>query len=135
MGQFVKTAAKQCALVLLLLILATGCGSYSQEDFLHVGLNAVITRIDTENQVLTVKDPADEKIFLDGSFVRCEGCPVIYCNYDTQELKDIAFEDLQTGDSVLLQIRDSELQALKNCTDGPRRVSATQIQLGTQRLN
>ena len=49
---------KKCIIVLSLIICLLGlvsCGT-SKEDVLHLGVNAIITEIDTTNKTITVKD-------------------------------------------------------------------------------
>lgn len=133
-----KCLAKRRMAVLLILCAAVvfcACSS-RKEDVLHSGLNAVITDIDAEHQLLTVKDPStsDHVVFGEKSLISCEGTAVIYCNYETSDMQDISFSDLQVGDEILLTIRGSQLANL-NPGDTVTSAAAEQIQLGTQRIN
>ncbi len=124
------------AVVILFCIAAfAACSAANKEDPLHLGLNAVITEIDAEQKLIAVKDPSEEGIFGSKSFVRCDEIPVIYCNYETQEVTFLSFGDLQVGDEIILQIYDSELEHLKDQNDAEKVVTAITVQLGTQRIH
>ena len=58
---------------------------------------------------------------------------MIYCEYDTGELKTISFEDLQVNDEIIFGIRSSEIEKIKS--SGDDKIKVEQIQLSTQRLN
>ena len=119
--------------VLALAVLALGgCG---REETEYWGLNAEITAVDSENEQLCVKDLGKAGVFGEGSYIDCseasEQKRILYCNYETHELQDIAFSDLQVGDEILLNIDQSELEKIAK----GEVIKAKKIQLGTQRLN
>lgn len=118
-------------MVLLLCPLLASCGA-SEEDSLCLGVDAVITQVDLDQRTVTVKDPGEEGVFGEACLVRCEDAPVLYCAYDTQEIRELSLEDLMVGDEILLGIRATELEALRS--GGEAVVTARQIQLGTQRI-
>ena len=107
--------------------------SFFEKDVLHLGVNAVITEINTENQTITVKDADQNEVLGENCVIACSDIPLFYCHYDTHEIKDISLEDLQVDDSVILGIYNSELEAYKNKT-GDNILHIEQLQLGTQRL-
>ena len=53
----------------------TACENQQQEDVLHLGVNAIITEIDTASKTITVKDSDDNGIFTDSShsWICCMG--------------------------------------------------------------
>ena len=59
---------------------------------------------------------------------------MIYCNYDTQDIVDITFDDLQVGDEIVLTIRNSEIKNLQKKDDNKAKIAVEQLQLGTQRI-
>lgn len=114
------------------MVLLSAC-SFFEKDVLHLGVNAVITEINTENQTITVKDADQNEVLGENCVIACSDIPLFYCHYDTHEIKDISLEDLQVDDSVILGIYNSELEAYKNKT-GDNILHIEQLQLGTQRL-
>ena len=118
--------------LLLSMVLLSAC-SFFEKDVLHLGVNAVITEINTENQTITVKDADQNEVIGENCVIACSDIPLFYCHYDTHEIKDISLEDLQVDDSVILGIYNSELEAYKNKT-GDNILHIEQLQLGTQRL-
>lgn len=120
-------------LILVCVLGLTACGTH-EEDILHHGVNAVITEIDAENEILTVDglDAGEGNLLGENCCLDCAEASVIYCNYETQEVCDITFGDLVIGDEIILEISDSELAAVES---GEGAVKVTQVQLGTQRLN
>lgn len=119
-------------LMVFVLLVLSGC---KKEEVLHLGLNAEIMEISVENQVICVKDAGESSAFGEKCFINCneaiEKHQILYCNYETHEIKEIGFEDLQVGDDVILALSGTELaQIAENAV-----VKTTQIQLGTQRLN
>ena len=118
-------------MVLLLCPLMAACG-VSEEAPLCLGVDAVITQVDLDQRTVTVKDPGEEGVFGEACLVRCEDAPVLYCAYDTQEIRELSLEDLMVGDESRLGIRATELEALRS--GGEAVVTARQIQLGTQRI-
>ena len=49
----------------------------------------------------------------DDCLIDCSQIPMIYCNYDTQDVIDITLDDLQVGDEIILAIRGSEIENLQ----------------------
>ena len=49
----------------------------------------------------------------DDCLIDCSQIPMIYCNYDTQDVVDITLDDLQVGDEIILAIRSSEITRKK----------------------
>ena len=56
---------------------------------------------------------------------------MIYCNYETHDVKAISWKDLQAGDEVILELSETEVAKI---AEGAM-AKTNQIQLGTQRLN
>ena len=77
---------------------------------LALGINAIITEIDKENKIIFTKDNGEEGILGDDCLIDCSQIPMIYCNYDTQDVVDITLDDLQVGDDIILTIRSSEIE-------------------------
>lgn len=112
----------------------TGCKN-TEDDVLHLGLNAIIVEIDHENQLIFVSDTAHEDVFGERAAIDCskaiERDSVFYVDYDsdtTDNLRFIEFEDLMVGDMIILGIYESELIV----TDA---ILVEDIQLSTQRLD
>lgn len=114
-------------LVASLLCLASCSG---KEDVLHMGLNAEILAIDVESTVLEIRGLDQDSRLRERCSIDCTETPIIYCNYSNEDVREIAFTDLQVGDQIILAVYESELMDIQ---DGIIRVN--QIQLGTQRLN
>ena len=122
------------AFALLIMAALTGCQK-TDEDVLHLGLNAIIVEIDHENQLIYVSDTEHEDIFGGRSAIDCskaiERDSIFYVDYDsdtTDNLSFIKLEDLMFGDMIILGIYESEL----NGTDP---ILVEDIQLSTQRLD
>ena len=122
------------AFALLIMTSLTGCKK-TEEDVLHLGLNAIIVEIDLENQLIYVSDTEHEDIFGGRSAIDCskaiERDSIFYVDYDsdtTDNLRFIEFEDLMVGDMIILGIYESELKR----TDS---ILVEDIQLSTQRLD
>ena len=122
-------------ILLSLLIVAgiTGCKK-TEDDVLHLGLNAIIVEIDHENQLIYVSDTEHEDAFGGRAAIDCskaiERDSIFYVDYDsdtTDNLRFIEFEDLMVGDMIILGIYESELK-------GTDVILAEDIQLSTQRL-
>ena len=120
--------------VLLIVIGITGCKK-TEDDVLHLGLNAIIVEIDHENQLIYVSDTEHEDVFGGRAAIDCskaiERDSIFYVDYDsdtTDNLRFIEFKDLMVGDMIILGIYESEL----NGTDAIR---VEDIQLSTQRLD
>ena len=118
---------------LLIMAALTGCQK-TDEDVLHLGLNAIIVEIDHENQLIYVSDTEHEAVFGGRSAIDCskaiERNSIFYVDYDsdtTDNLSFIKLEDLMVGDMIILGIYESEL----NGTDA---LLVEDIQLSTQRL-
>ena len=130
-----KSAMKKVISILCTLVLAiglAGCGK-DTEDVLHLGLNAEIVEIDTAKQIIYVTDTSKEGVFGEKCGINCYELIVpnnmIYVDYDTSEVSDIKFSDLQIGDAVIVNAYESQL---KGVSDGI--INVEQIQLATQRL-
>ena len=70
----------------------------------------------------------------DDCLIDCSQIPMIYCNYDTQDVVDITLDDLQVGDEIILAIRGSEIENLQKEDDNKAKITVEQLQLGTQRI-
>lgn len=122
------------AFALLIMTSLTGCQK-TDEDVLHLGLNAIIVEIDHENQLIYVSDTEHEDVFGGRAAIDCnkaiERDSIFYVEYDsdtTDNLRFIEFEDLMVGDMIILGIYESELKR----TDS---ILVEDIQLSTQRLD
>ena len=124
------------SIVFALLMVAgiTGCKK-TEDDVLHLGLNAVIVEIDPENRLIYVSDTEHENVFGERAAIDCskaiERDSIFYVDYDsdtTDNLRFIEFEDLLVDDMIILGIYESEL----NGTDA---ILVEDIQLSTQRLD
>ena len=124
------------SIVFALLIVAglAGCKK-SDEDVLHLGLNAIILEIDPENQLIYVSDTEHEDVFGGRAAIDCskaiERDSIFYVDYDSDTTDNIQFielEDLIVGDMIILGIYESEL----NGTDA---ILVEDIQLSTQRMD
>ena len=121
------------AFALLIMAALTGCQK-TDEDVLHLGLNAIIVEIDHENQLIYVSDTEHGDVFGGRSAIDCskaiERDSIFYVDYDsdtTDNLSFIKLEDLMVGDMIILGIYESGL----NGTDA---ILVEDIQLSTQRL-
>ena len=117
-----------CLLTLLLSL--SGCGSLKDDTLLTV--NAVITEVDTEKQTITVKDDAGERTLGEDCLIDCSSIPVAYCDFATQKVTRISFEDLQVNDKVIVSIRSSEMESFRSGS-GENTIKVEQLQLYTQR--
>ena len=86
------------------------CSGQQTNEPLTLGVNAIITEIDKENKIITTKDSGEEGVLGDDCLIDCSQIPMIYCNYDTQDVVDITLDDLQVGDEIILTIRSSEIE-------------------------
>ena len=82
--------------LLTLFIFLTGCGSLKDDTLLTV--NAVITEVGTGKQTITVKDDADENTLGEECLIDCSSTPMVYCDFATQKVTRISFEELQVND-------------------------------------
>lgn len=120
------------ALCLLTLLLSlSGCGSLKDDTLLIV--NAVITEVDTEKQTITVKDDADESTLGEDCLVDCSSIPMVYCDFATQKVTRISFEELQVNDKVIMCIRSSEIESFRSGGNEENTLKVEQLQLYTQR--
>jgi len=119
--------------VVLIVAGITGCKN-TEDDVLHLGLNAIIVEIDHQQQLIYVSDTEHEDVLGERTAIDCskaiEQDSIFYVDYDsdtTDNLRFIEFEDLMVGDMIILGIYESEL----NGTDA---ILVEDIQLSTQRL-
>ena len=120
------------ALCLLTLLLSlSGCGSLKDDTLLTV--NAVITEVDAAKQTITVKDDADESSLGEECLIDCSSIPVAYCDFATQKVTRISFEDLQVNDKVIVSIRSSEMESFRSGVNEENTLKVEQLQLYTQR--
>ena len=121
------------ALCLLTLLLSLyGCGSLKDDTLLIV--NAVITEVDAAKQTITVKDDADESALGKECLIGCSSVPMVYCDFVTQKVTRISFEDLQVNDKVIVSIRSSEMENFRNRVNEVSAITIEQLQLYTQRV-
>ena len=120
------------ALCLLALLLSlSGCGSLKDDTLLIA--NAVITEVDTAKQTITVKDDADESTLGEECLINCLSIPMAYCDFATQKVTKISFEELQVNDKVVVSIRSSEMEKFRSGSGGENTIKVEQLQLYTQR--
>ena len=121
------------ALCLLTLLLSLyGCGSLKDDTLLIV--NAVITEVDAAKQTITVKDDADESALDKECLIGCSSVPMVYCDFATQKVTRISFEELQVNDKVIVSIRSSEMENFRNRVNEVSAITIEQLQLYTQRV-
>lgn len=114
-----------------LLLSLSGCGSLKDDTLLIA--NAVITEIDTEKQTITVKDDVDESTLGEGCLLDYSSVPMVYCDFATQKVTKISFEDLQVNDRVIVSIRSSEVENFRSGGNEENTLKVEQLQLYTQR--
>ena len=120
------------ALCLLTLLLSlSGCGSLKDDTLLIA--NAVITEIDTAKQTITVKDDVDESTLGEGCLLDYSSVPMVYCDFATQKVTKISFEDVQVNDRVIVSIRSSEVENFRSGGNEENTLKVEQLQLYTQR--
>ena len=90
--------------------------------------------IDKENKIITTKDSEEKGVLGNDCLIDCSKIPMIYCNYDTQNVVAITLDDLQVGDEIILTIRSSEIENLQKEDDNKTKIAVEQLQLGTQRI-
>ena len=95
--------------------------------------NAVITEIDTEKQTITVKDDVDESTLGEGCLTECSSIPMVYCDFATQKVTKISFEDLQVNERVIVSIRSSEMENFRSGGNEENMLKVEQLQLYRQR--
>ena len=115
-----------------LLLSLSGCGSLKDDSLLIV--NAVITEVDAAKQTITVKDDADESALGKECLIGCSSVPMVYCDFATQKVTRISFEDLQVNDKVIVSIRSSEMESFRNRLNEVSAITMEQLQLYTQRV-
>ena len=118
-----------CFLTLFLFL--SGCGSLKDDTLLIV--NAVITKVDTGKQTIMVKDDADERTLGEDCLIDCSSIPMVYCDFATQKVTRISFEDLQVKDKVIVSIRSSEMEKFRSGRNKEKMLEVEQLQLYTQR--
>ena len=127
---------KIIALVLAIACILTisACNQKENEDILHLGINAEIVEIDTDNQIVYIVDFGEEKVFGARCSIDCKQLiidqEILYVDYDTEEVSLIQFADLAIGDKVTINAYESQLASIN---DGV--IEVEQIQLATQKLN
>ena len=120
------------ALCLLTLLLSlSGCGSLKDDSLLIA--NAVITEVDAAKQTITVKDDVDESTLGEECLLDCSSIPMVYCDFATQKVTRISFEELQVNDKVIMCIRSSEIESFRSGSGGENTIKVEQLQLYTQR--
>ena len=117
--------------LLTLFIFLSGCGSLKDDTLLTV--NAVIMEVDTGKQTITVKDDAGERTLGEDCLIDCSSIPVAYCDFATQKVTRISFEELQVNDKVIVSIRSSEMESFRSGGGGENTIKVEQLQLYTQR--
>ena len=118
-----------CLLTLFLFL--SGCGSLKDDTLLIA--NAVITEIDTAKQTITVKEDVDESTLGEGCLLDYSSVPMVYCDFATQKVTKISFEDLQVNDRVIVSIRSSEVENFRSGGNEENTLKVEQLQLYTQR--
>lgn len=114
-----------------LLLSLSGCGSLKDDTLLIA--NAVITEIDTAKQTITVKDNVDENPLGEECLIDCSSTPMVYCDFATQKVTRISFEDLQVNDRVIVSIRSSEVENFRSGGNEENTLKVEQLRLYTQR--
>ena len=114
-----------------LLLSLSGCGSLKDDSLLII--NAVITEVDAAKQTITVKDDADESALDKECLIGCSSVPMVYCDFATQKVTRITFEDLQVDDKVIVSIRSSEMESFRSGVNEENTLKVEQLQLYTQR--
>lgn len=117
--------------LLTLFIFLSGCGSLKDDTLLIA--NAVITEIDTAKQTITVKGDVDESTLGEGCLLDYSSVPMVYCDFATQKVTKISFEDLQVNDRVIVSIRSSEVENFRSGGNEENTLKVEQLQLYTQR--
>ena len=117
--------------LLTLFIFLSGCGSLKDDTLLTV--NAVITEVDAAKQTITIKDDADESALDKECLIDCSSIPMVYCDFATQKVTRISFEELQVNDRVIVSIRSSEMENFRSGGNEENTLKVEQLQLYTQR--
>lgn len=123
-------------LTVILFIGAGVTGCQPKQETLYPGIKAVIVEVDAKQNGVYVKDApnASETLFGERCFIDCrdagEKSKLIYCNLNTGSVQYITVEELQEGDEIEIDLKESERKrALKGTA------SAGRLQLMTQRMN
>ena len=58
---------------------------------------------------------------------------MVYCDFATQKVTRISFEELQVNDKVIVRIRSSEMERFRSGNGGENTLKVEQLQLYTQR--
>ncbi len=66
--------------------------------------------------------------------IDCSSIPVAYCDFATQKVTRISFEELQVNDKVIVSIRSSEMESFRSGGGGENTIKVEQLQLYTQRV-
>ena len=127
-------AGVHCLFIFICAFTLVACSGQQTNEPLTLGVNAIITEIDKENKIITTKDSGEEGVLGDDCLIDCSQIPMIYCNYDTQDVIDITLDDLQVGDEIILTIRSSEIENLQKEDGNKTKIEVEQLQLGTQRI-
>ena len=127
-----KVIMALCVFICAFLLVA--CSRQQTNEPITLGVNAIITAIDKTNKIITTRDSGEEGVLGDACLIACSKIPMIYCNYDTQDVVSIAFDDLQVGDEIILTIQSSEIENLQKKDDSETKIAVEQLQLGTQRI-
>ncbi len=110
------------------------CSGQQTNEPLTLGINAIITEIDETNKIITTKDSGEEGVLGDACLIDCSKIPMMYCNFDTQNVVRIFFDDLQVGDEIILTIRNSEIENFQKEDGNKAKIEVEQLQLRTQRI-
>ena len=110
------------------------CSGQQTNEPLTLGINAIITEIDETNKIITTKDSGEEGVLGDACLIDCSKIPMMYCNFDTQNVVRIFFDDLQVGDEIILTIRNSEIENFQKEDGNKAKIEVEQLQLRTQRV-
>ena len=125
-----KRGIALCFLTLFLFL--SGCGSLKDDTLLII--NAVITEVDTAKQTIMVKDDVGESTLGEECLIDCSSIPMFYCDFATQKVTGISFEELQVNDKVIVCIRSSEMENFRNRVNEVSAITIEQLQLYTQRV-
>ena len=96
-------------------------------------VNAVITEVDTGKQTIMVKDDVDESTLGEECLIDCSSTPMVYCDFATQKVTRISFEDLQVNERGIVSIRSSEMESFRSGGNEENTLKVEQLQLYTQR--
>ena len=80
-----------------------------------------------------VKDDADESTLGEDCLIDYSSIPMVYCDFATQKVTRISFEELQVNDKVIVSIRSSEMESFRSGCNEENTLKVEQLQLYTQR--